>query len=1386
MVKDITFNVLYWSECNEIENAENNDNSDNIDEYDIEPDEEDTEQNEDKYTIRLFGRTSDDKTVFVKVTDFPPHFYVEIPDRWKTSDVNMFVEYLKSRVTEKNKIDYSKNLCSYDIVERHKFYGFTAGKLYKFLRLLFNNSNAMKKFTYVLNEKIRLPRLGLNSRRLKIYESNIDPMLRCMHIRNLLSCGWIKISKYTKLSHVSNTDISITTHFKYLHPIDTNDVSNIKIMSFDIECTSEDGTFPQAKRKNDKIISIGSTFSRYGNPDCYLKTVIQLDTCDPIPGVEVIQCKTEVDVLIEWNKLLHRENPDIITGYNIVGFDEKYIYDRAVKLGCNTRFCSLSRLIGEQCKFNESSSTTKAFGQNEVKQYDITGVVTLDLLKHMFKGYNLPSYKLDYVAEHFIRGNILDYDIVGNTTIFKITGIKDLNIENYIAIEDDHGDKYLDGKKYQIIDISETTITVNDKIELRTSDVITTLKFKWCLAKDDVTPDEIFSLQKGSSADRARLAKYCVQDCAICNKLLAKLDILTNQIAMANVCHVPLSYIISRGQGIKIFSLVAKTCRLLNYLIPVIKKGKENNTEDEQKYEGATVLTPEPGFYEDPIPVLDYASLYPSSMIHKNISHESLLLFFEYDNLPDYIYYDVEYINEDGSKTKCRYAKHKNGTKGILPQILSTLLSERRATKKIMEKEIDPLKKSILDGKQLALKITANSLYGQTGAPTSQIYLKTIAASTTATGREMLMTAQTFTEGQFNDIMHSVIDYSGIEMFIECMKNIIEQIRNEDDQEIVKINVGEKITENNLTDIKKIFNKILREFCKNRKGNCVYNLDSKTIDLKKDLIVKKEDNPIDNKTGFLIATKFRIERIMESKYTMKAKTIYGDSVIGNTPLLVKKEGKITSLLIKNITNVYDKNYHGDKEFKELNGYQVWTDSGWTNIESVIRHKLPKTKKLYKISTKLGSVVVTDDHSLLDKNGNIVKPTELEVGYELLHSFTTEQSDNKYVIGMFVSCLAYDTYDKNTKSFMISKEQYSNDDILYQYYMIKQSGMKILYNDEDENIIFEIVKEYPEDIYSVTKIEEWIPQEEYVYDLTTENHHFQAGLGEIIVHNTDSIFVNMNVSDKESGKHLTDHLGLVKSMNLGILCGDLINQILPPPHNLEYEKTLWPFLITSKKRYVGNLYEFDPNKYYQKSMGIELKRRDNAKIVKKIVGNIIHILLNDRDAIKAVSETKKNINNLMCGKYPMSDFIITKTLKANYADRTRIAHVALADRMGVRDPGSKPQVNERIPFVYIEVNEKKGKKILQGERIEHPDFIKKHNLRIDYLFYLTNQVMKPALRMLTHVTKNPSSMFTECINKETNRRNKIIPLTNWITTKKVTTNVINLDKSHIVDSESDDE
>ena len=64
-------------------------------------------------------------------------------------------------------------------------------------------------------------------------------------------------------------------------------------------------------------------------------------------------------------------------------------------------------------------------------------------------------------------------------------------------------------------------------------------------------------------------------------------------------------------------------------------------------------------------------------------------------------------------------------------------------------------------------------------------------------------------------------------------------------------------------------------------------------------------------------------------------------------------------------------------------------------------------------------------------------------------------------------------------------------------------------------------------------------------------------------------------------------------------------------------------IVFKKRYIGNKYEFDINKYKQTHMGIVLKRRDNADIVKHVYGGVMDIIMNQKDIKKSIKFLKKN-------------------------------------------------------------------------------------------------------------------------------------------------------------------
>ena len=248
-------------------------------------------------------------------------------------------------------------------------------------------------------------------------------------------------------------------------------------------------------------------------------------------------------------------------------------------------------------------------------------------------------------------------------------------------------------------------------------------KINWGLAKDDVSPQEIFELANKSDFDRFTVGKYCLGDCDNVIWLLLKIDVITDKVEMSNLCDVPLNFLLLRGQGIKLQSFVSKKCGEKNTLMPVIEKELADDG-----YEGAHVFNPKTGLYlEDPVACVDYSSLYPSSMISENLSHDSKVWTKEYDlsgnlinstgeqdndgnyiydNLPNYSYVDVKYDTYKYSRTTaksaakkivvgykiCRFVQFLEG-KAIMPAILEELLGARKATKKLMAKEEDPFKK---------------------------------------------------------------------------------------------------------------------------------------------------------------------------------------------------------------------------------------------------------------------------------------------------------------------------------------------------------------------------------------------------------------------------------------------------------------------------------------------------------------------------------------------------------------------------------------------------------------------------------------------------------------------------------------------------------------------
>ena len=255
--------------------------------------------------------------------------------------------------------------------------------------------------------------------------------------------------------------------------------------------------------------------------------------------------------------------------------------------------------------------------------------------------------------------------------------------------------------------------------------------------KNDMSYKLIPVKQKESSASRAELARYCLQDSVLVFKLLDKLKIQINCIEMARVIGIVIYEVITRGQTHKIRRKILQEVTpfgdVKEIFIPTCRRKETEEGQvthvpfydllttdiaaatagSDKGYQGATVVAPKKGFYSDPVAVFDFGSLYPSIMQNWNLSHDTLLPGprddIPYEKTPNGFYF-----------------VHKSHYKGTVVTILTKLLAARRRAKQQMKEETDPFDKEVYDGKQKALKVVCNTMYGKMGPnppPPSPIHL---------------------------------------------------------------------------------------------------------------------------------------------------------------------------------------------------------------------------------------------------------------------------------------------------------------------------------------------------------------------------------------------------------------------------------------------------------------------------------------------------------------------------------------------------------------------------------------------------------------------------------------------------------------------------------------
>jgi DNA polymerase delta subunit 1 len=234
-----------------------------------------------------------------------------------------------------------------------------------------------------------------------------------------------------------------------------------------------------------------------------------------------------------------------------------------------------------------------------------------------------------------------------------------------------------------------------------------------------------------------------------------------------------------------------------------------------------------------------------------------------------------------------------------------------------------------------------------------------------------------------------------------------------------------------------------------------------------------------------------------------------------------------------------------------------------------------------------------------------------------------------------------------------------------------------------------------------------------------------------------------------------------------LASEVTKALFKHPINLEFEKVYTNFLILSKKRYLGNYYGKNPYTIDMvEKKGVVLKRRDNPDIVKKIYTGVVSPLLElgERGINKSISFLKNELEKLMNNEVDVSDLVVTKSLAKGYGKispkgeliigdndykNTNLPHVSLAIKMRDRDPGSAPNIGDRINYVFVEIPDKPQAKLY--EKAEDPEVVKAEGMKIDYLYYVTNQIHNPVSEILKILISDSEKIFTDATGEYTKKR-----------------------------------
>lgn len=1331
-------------------------------------DENEDDNNNENTTIKIYGLNEFSESMCVRIEDFTPFIYAELPSNipWTLSRAQLIGDKIDEILGDKKPIKkhlvYKKKLYYAHLTPNKTI------KTFPYLFLSFCSYSHIKNASYKIRNTFYVS--GIGQVKLKLHEQDATPILQLTSYRNLSTAGWIEFSGEKQKNQITSCKHEYISKWKNLKNSTFDKIVYPVIMGFDIEVNSSIITaMPKADKPKDKVFQISCVFFQKDKiTHTYLLSLGDPDQKATGEHIIIRRFETENDLLLGYTDIINEHNPNVICGYNIMNFDIPYMIDRSKLNQSSYDFAKHGFLLNSSAKEKNIKWSSSAYGDQIFKYLDAEGRLFVDLLPLIKRDYKMDNYKLKTISTFFLGETKDPLSVKGIFKCFRIG----------------------------------TTEKIN-----------------------------------GEFSDRARKAmavcgKYCCKDSELVIHLFNKLQTWIGLCEMAKTCNVPIFYLYTQGQQIKVYSQLYKYC--MHNDIIVEKDGYI--AKDDEHYQGAIVFDPIPGVYEKVLP-FDFASLYPSTIIAYNIDYSTLVKDSD-THIKDSDCNVLEWDEHSGCShdkavrkikpkhTLCGHRRFRflKEPRGVMPTVLQNLLNARENTRKYMkilkkgslnDSELEFIRQlipdyssntpkedinallDVLEKRQLAYKVSANSMYGAMGVSRGYLPFMPGAMSTTAMGRQNILAVSKIIPEKYGGqlvygdtdtllpdcpvlILHnSKIEYKTMEELSDGhwkptitgkeVSNAKEGLLVWSDNGFTKIQqvIRHAITKplvRVLTHVGcvecTLDHSLLWENGDPAKASEV-TVGSKLCISELPLPIDTPKNPIYlNKLTEQVIEDYIIPDVTFENMTAELAFVWG---------MFYAEGSCDTYMRKS----------GEK-------CNAWAISGQDN-KLLTRCVLILNKYEEHLQFKILD-------TMKSSNANKLVPYCKEKGSKgKIIEFVDRYRDlfydcrrSKRVPAIILNCpfeirqaffMGYYAGDGSKKDPAISLSNKGAIGSAGLFYIMKSIGYQVSINTRaDKPTIYKLTgstpekamkyepnavkKIYPTDIYNsrdpLIHDNQNSNQPEYIYDIETANHHFAAGVGQLIVHNSNYVIFPHLTTAQENWEYAEKVASEISAM-------------FPAPIKLEFEQAIyWRFFILTKKRYMykkcnkeGVIDEQIGKK------GVLLARRDTSLFIRNIYSDLIMKIFNKESEYDVVNFVFDEIFKLASSFYSYKNFIITKSIKnceghvvsfinekgvrkgkkgdytvpllsddskkkhdqfvlkkcdneADYYLHCLPAVVQLAEKMRLR--GQRVDIGSRLEYVITNQGSVNGK---QYEKIEDATYFSQFSsvIKIDYMYYL-NSMTKP--------------------------------------------------------------